>query len=298
MRFCFDCLPPMHHLQCMKIYYYLHLLGTSSLVKLSLPQSGIPTTFAFLTDVALNEIMASLRSSSFSKWEKASWEMLTYPQIGILKICNRCFWETFTRGGFLVSSRSSVIFCNQSYFVIVVILVWVTTFCPFHYWVTKNPHIHGNMVLLFGNFKVCQKVTKLALFYCKPMHFLQVCNQKPLYIIFFFWPGNMTWNHPFTHAMPKYTMGKGGRGASTLGTRVSWTIMSWLRTSIQEASWTLGFSPFPCYTIEASNVNAFKDEQNNTNMSNQLKVSIACEENFSPILKPYMGIARKMTWQK
>jgi hypothetical protein len=71
--------------------------------------------------------------------------------------------------------------------------------------------------------------------------------------------------------------------------------MSWLRTSIQEASWTLGFSPFPCYTIEASNVNAFKDEQNNTNMSNQLKVSIACEENFSPILKPYMGIARKMT---
>ncbi len=70
---------------------------------------GSQAIFILLAYAVLNEVMASLRSLSFSKWEKAFQGMLPYPQARISRICNifsRATFTTFIKGGFLASSSS------------------------------------------------------------------------------------------------------------------------------------------------------------------------------------------------
>jgi hypothetical protein len=77
-----------------------------------------------------------------------------------------------------------------------------------HYWVTKNPCIHGSVVLLFGTLKVRWRATKLVFLYYKIMHFLQVLSQKPFHVFFV---ESLTLQHhlepSFTHSTLKHTMG-------------------------------------------------------------------------------------------
>jgi hypothetical protein len=166
--------------------------------------------------------MASPRSSSFSKWKKAYWRMLLYLQARIPRICNRCYWATFTKGGFLTFFRSFAIFYNWSRFDVIVIFMWATTFYSFRrtiaIGVTKNLYIHGNMVLLFRTFKAHPRAINLCLFLLQNCAFSSIAQFKAiLHYIFshYFWPCNTTWSHP-SHIQHLSVLWAKGEGAHHL----------------------------------------------------------------------------------
>lgn len=129
--------------------------------------------------------MASLKSSSFSKWKKIFQGQL-YPKLEFKK------FATYAHGKPLSKEVCPLIFFNN-------VLQLIPLYCnndpcmncglllislDDHYQVTKNLHIHGNVVFSYGTLRAHQRATKLAFLYCKIIHFLQVCSQKPLCIIF------------------------------------------------------------------------------------------------------------------
>ncbi len=195
--------------------------------------------------------MASSRSSSFSKWEKASWRIVSYPQVGMSRICNRWSWATFTKGGFLTSFRSFTIFYNWSHSVGMVIFVRVVAFCLFRRMIV----IGSQKTFAFIAVWFCHlgPLGRIEMWLGLPFSAARLCTFFKCIVkshfTLYFSAQSLTLQHhlesSFTHSAPKCTMGKGGGGAS-FAPRIgmSWTTTTWSMASIR-TSWTLGFSLSP-----------------------------------------------------
>ncbi len=109
---------------------------------------------------------------------------------------------------FQASPRSFVIFYNWSHFAILVNFIRVMIFSQDCYWVIKNLHIHGNMVLSFGISRCIER----NLFFVARICIFFKCVVKSHFVLYFF-AQSLTLQHhlelSFTHSTPiNHAMGK------------------------------------------------------------------------------------------